>query len=128
VDKPKDVNLIRTEWLIRTKWVFKVKIFPNGQIDKYKARLYTRGFSQEYGVDYFETFTLVIRMESLRILLALTTIQNWEIYQMDVVSVYLLGGLGEEVYIEAPGGPEVLPGKALKLIKGIPRLKQSGRV
>jgi hypothetical protein len=66
VDKPKDINLIST------KWVFKVKMLPNGQIDKYKARLCARGFTQEYGVDYFKTFTPVIRMESLRILLALT--------------------------------------------------------
>jgi hypothetical protein len=87
--------------------VFKIKILPNSQIDKYKARLYTRGFSQEYGVDYFETFTPVIRMESLRILLVLTTIQDWEIYQMDVMSVYLLGDLEEEAYIEAPRGLEV---------------------
>jgi hypothetical protein len=67
-------------------------------------------------------------MESLRILLALATTQDWEIYQMDVVSVYLLGDLEEEVYIEAPKGLEVPIGKVLKLIKGMPGLKQSGRV
>jgi hypothetical protein len=122
VDKPKDANLIST------KWVFKIKMLPNGQINKYKARLYTRGFSQEYGVDYFETFAPVIRMESLRILLALATAQDWEIHQMDVVSAYLLGDLEEEAYIETPTGLEIPPGKALKLIKGMPGLKQSGRV
>jgi hypothetical protein len=62
-------------------------------------------------------------MESLRILLVLTTIQDWEIYQMDVVSVYLLGDLEEEVYIEVPKGLEIPPGKVLRLIKGMPRLK-----
>jgi hypothetical protein len=103
--------------------VFKVKMLPNGQVNKYKARLCARGFSQEYGVDYFETFAPVIRMESLQILLAVATIQNWEIHQMDVVSVYLLGDLEEEVYIEAPKGLGVPLGKALKLIKGIPGLK-----
>jgi hypothetical protein len=122
VDKPKGINLIST------KWVFKVKMLPNGQIDKYKARLCARGFTQEYGVDYFETFTPVIRMESLRILLALTTAQDWEIHQMDVVSVYLLGELEEVVYIEVPKGLDLPQGKALKLNKGIPGLKQSGRV
>jgi hypothetical protein len=67
VNEPKDTNLIST------KWVFKIKILPNGQINKYKARLYVRGFSQEYGVDYFKTFIPVIRIESLRVLLALAT-------------------------------------------------------
>jgi hypothetical protein len=65
IDKPKDMNLIST------KWVFKIKMLPNGQINKYKARLCARGFSQEYGVDYFKTFAPIVRMESLRILLAL---------------------------------------------------------
>lgn len=102
VDKPNDVNLIST------KWVFKVKMLPNGQIDKYKARLCARGFTQEYGVDYFETFAPVI--------------------QMDVVSAYLLGDLEEEAYIEVPKGLDLPHGKALKLTKGMPGLKQSGRV
>jgi hypothetical protein len=122
VDKPKGANLIST------KWVFKVKMLPNGQIDKYKARLCARGFTQEYGVDYFETFAPVIRMESLRILLAIAATLDWEIHQMDVVSAYLLGDLEEEAYIEVPEGLEIPHGKALKLVKGMPGLKQSGRV
>jgi hypothetical protein len=121
IDKPKDMNLIST------KWVFKIKMLPNGQINKYKARPCVRGFSQEYGVDYFKTFAPIVRMESLRILLALAIAQGWEIHQMDVVSVYLLGDLEKEAYIEVPKG-EVLPGKVLRLIKGMPGLKQSGRV
>jgi hypothetical protein len=122
VDEPKDINLIDT------KWVFKIKMLPNGQIDKYKARLCARGFTQEYGIDYLDTFSPVIRMESLRILLALAAIRDLEVHQMDVVSAYLLGELEEEAYLKPPKGLGVPPGKALKLKKGMPGLKQSGRV
>jgi hypothetical protein len=121
VDKPANINLIST------KWVFKIKRLPNGQIDKYKARLCARGFTQEYGIDYFETFAPVVRMESLRILLALAAAEDWEIHQMDVVSAYLLGELEEDAYLEVPHGLDVPQGKVLKAVKGLPGLKQSGR-
>jgi hypothetical protein len=121
VDKPANINLIST------KWVFKIKRLPNGQIDKYKARLCARGFTQEYGIDYFETFAPVVRMESLRILLALAAAEDWEIHQMDVVSAYLLGELDEDAYLEVPHGLDVPQGKVLKAVKGLPGLKQSGR-
>lgn len=122
IDKPKDVNLVST------KWVFKIKTLPNGQIDKYKARLCARGFSQQYGIDYFETFSPVVRMESLRVLLALAASHNLEVHQMDVVSAYLLGELEEDVYIDIPEGLSMPEGKVLKLQKGLPGLKQSGNI
>jgi hypothetical protein len=78
VDTPKGVNIVSC------KWVFKVKRLPNGQIDGYKARLVARGFSQQYGIDYDETFAPVVRMESLRILLAIAAAEDLEIRQMDV--------------------------------------------
>jgi hypothetical protein len=55
---------------------FKIKRLPNGQIDRYKARLVARGFSQRYGVDYEETFAPVVRMESLRVLLAIAAVED----------------------------------------------------
>jgi len=94
--------------LINTKWVFKIKMLPNGQIDKYKARLYARGFTQQYGVDYFNTFAPVVRMESLRILLAYAAVKDLEVHQMDVVSAYLLGELEEEAYLKLPDGLDIL--------------------
>jgi hypothetical protein len=121
VDKPKGINLIST------KWVFKVKMLPNGQIDKYKARLCVRGFTQEYGVDYFETFAPVIRMESLRILLALAAAQDWEIHQMDVVSAYLLGELEEEVYIEVPKGLDLQYSCLILVYQALSQVKVSMR-
>jgi hypothetical protein len=74
VDAPKGANIVSC------KWVFKIKRLPNGQIDRYKARLVVRGFSQRYGVDYEETFAPIVRMESLRILLAIAAVEDLEIH------------------------------------------------
>ena len=131
MDAPKSVNVVSC------KWVFKVKRLPNGQIDRYKARLVARGFFQQYVVDYEETFTPVVRMESLRILLAISAIEDMEIHQMDVVTAYLAGELEEETYMALPQGllgPEDkahllrTEGKACRLRKRLYSLKQSARV
>lgn len=58
--------------IITSKWVFKVKYTSSGLIDRYKARLVARGFTQKHGIDYEETFTPTLRLESLRMLLAFT--------------------------------------------------------
>lgn len=122
VDAPAGANLVDT------KWVFKVKRLPNGQVDKFKARLCARGFTQEYGIDYFETFSPVVRMESLRILLAIAAEEDLEAHQMDAVSAYLLGTLDEEVYAAILEGLQAPDSKALRLVKGMPGLKQLSRV
>ncbi|HEY5813547.1 MAG TPA: reverse transcriptase domain-containing protein [Terrimicrobiaceae bacterium] len=122
VDTPRGANVVSN------KWVFKVKRLPDGRIDRYKARLVARGFSQRYGIDYYETFAPVVRMESLRILLAIAAKEDLEVHQMDVITAYLAGELEEEIYMEPPAG---LPGsgqKVCKLRKGLYGLKQSGRV
>jgi Reverse transcriptase (RNA-dependent DNA polymerase) len=114
--------------IMSSKWVFKIKRLPSGQISRYKARVVARGFSQQYGVDYYETFAPVVRMESLRILLAIAAIEDLEVHQMDVVTAYLTGVLPEEIYMAPPQG---LPGAAQKvcrLNKGLYGLKQSARV
>jgi hypothetical protein len=122
VDTPKGVNIISS------KWVFKLKRLPNGQIDRYKARLVARGFSQKHGIDYDETFAPVVRMESLRILLAIAAAENLEIHQMDVVTAYLAGELEEEVYMALPQGLPGTEGKVCRMRKGLYGLKQSARV
>jgi hypothetical protein len=121
-EAPKGANIVSC------KWVFKIKRLPNGQIDRYKARLVARGFTQQYGVDYYETFAPVVRIESLRVLLAIAAREDLEVYQMDVITAYLAGELEEEIYMTPPGG---LPGAAQKvcrLKKGLYGLKQSARV
>jgi hypothetical protein len=117
------VDILKDANCIDTKWVFKIKTLPNGQIDKYKARLCARGFTQRHSIDYFNTFTPVIRTESLRILLAHTVVEDLEIHQIDVVSAYLLGELEEDVYLKPPKGLDLPYSKVLKLRKGIPGLK-----
>jgi hypothetical protein len=105
VTAPKGANIISC------KWVFKFKRLLNGRIDRYKARLVARGFSQQYKVDYNETFAPVVRMETLRVLLTIAAAEDLEIHQIDVVTAYLVGELEEEIYIIPPPG---IPG-----IKGL---------
>ena len=78
---------------VKSKWVFKKK--ADGC---FRARLLAKGFAQIEGVDFDETFSPVARFESLRLLLALAMLENWEIHQMDVKSAFLHGDLDEEIY------------------------------
>ena len=69
-----------------------------------KARLVAQGYSQVEGVDFDETFALVARMESIRVLLALSCHLKFKLYQMDVKTVFLNGFLKEDVYVAQPKG------------------------
>ena len=113
---------------LTTKWVFKIKRGEQGQIIKFKARLCVRGFEQVQGVDYDEVFSPVMRHNSLRTLLALAAVNDWEVQQMDVATAFLHGELQEDVYIWAPEGTGFEPGTVLKLDRSIYGLKQAPRV
>ena len=113
---------------LTTKWVFKIKRGEHGQILKFKARLCVRGFEQEQGIDFEEVFSPVMRHNSLRTLLSLAAVHDYEIKQMDVATAFLHGELQEDVYIWAPEGTGFEPGTALKLDKSIYGLKQAPRV
>src|SRR5712672_2264388 len=84
---------------IKSKWVFKLK--ADGH---YCAQLVAKGFMQIPGIDYDETFSPVTHFESLRLLLALAALEDWEIHKMDVKSVFLNGVLDKEIYMEQPQG------------------------
>ena len=84
---------------VKSKWVFKKK--ADG---RFCAHLVAKRFTQIEGVDFDETFSPVARFESLQLLLALATLENWEIHQMDIKSVFLYGNLDEEIYMEQPQG------------------------
>ncbi len=74
---------------VSCKWVFKIKQGANGEVERYKARLVARGFTQTYGVDYNETFAPVIKFTSIRCILALAALEDMEIHQMDVKTASL---------------------------------------
>jgi hypothetical protein len=78
------------------------KKIPNSSIDKYKARLVVKSFTQKQNMDYFDIFSLVIRIFSIRILIALAYIHNLLRHQMDVQTVFLNGNLEEEINMLQP--------------------------
>ena len=90
--------------VIGTKWVFRNKLDENGQITRNKARLVCKGYAQEEGLDYGETFAAIARMEGVRTLLAYDAYKGFKVYQMDIKSTLVNCILEEEVYIEKSEG------------------------
>ena len=116
--------------VITSKWVFKKKKGVSGKVEKYKARLVARGFMQEEGVDYTETYSPTVRFESIRMMTAAAASGELHMEQMDVTTAFLYADLEEEVYLEIPEGmfEEELAGKVLRLLKALYGLKQSPRM
>ena len=94
VPKPKDVEIITC------KWVYKLKKKADGSIHRYKARLVAWGFSQQYGLDYEETFSPVAKMVTIRSVMSLAGCKTWSVWQLDVKNAFLYGELDHEIYME----------------------------
>ncbi|CAL1405856.1 unnamed protein product [Linum trigynum] len=92
--------------IIGLKWVYRNKTDDQGIINRNKAILVAKGYNQEEGIDYDETFAPVARIEAIRLLCAFASSMNFKLYQMDVKSAFLNGVLHEEVYVEQPPGFE----------------------
>nr|GFB30780.1 hypothetical protein [Tanacetum cinerariifolium] len=90
--------------VITLKWIYKVKLDELGGILKNKARLVARGYRQEEGIDFEESFAPVARLEAIQIFLAYVAQKNMVIYQMDVKTAFLNGNLREDVYVSQPDG------------------------
>ena len=88
--------------VIGTKWVFRNKMNEQGEVVRNKAKLVCKGYSQQEGIDYEETYAPIARMGVVKIFLAYATNKNFKVYKMDVKSTFLNGELEEEVYIEQP--------------------------
>ncbi|GJT55530.1 zinc finger, CCHC-type containing protein [Tanacetum coccineum] len=89
---------------LRYKWIFKKKMKADGTIDKYKARLVIKGFSQHEGLDYVDTYLSVTRITLIRMIIAIAALRNLEIHIMDVKTAFLNGDLEEEIYMNQPEG------------------------
>ena len=96
------VNLSLGNKPISCKWIFKRKLRTDGTIDKYKACLVAKGYRQKENLDFFDTYSAVTRITSIRMLIAITAIHNFEIHQMNVKITFLNGDLDEEIYMEQP--------------------------
>jgi transposase InsO family protein len=114
------------ERAVGSRWVFNVKLDNSGNPTKYKARVVAQGFSQRPGHDYFDTYSPVVRYDTLRLLMCMACTLGWEIHQIDFDTAYLNGVLKEVIYMRPPPG-YASKNKYLRLRKTLYGLKQSGR-
>jgi hypothetical protein len=122
VSRPSDQNIIST------KWIFKNKSDEHGMVIRNKAQLVAQGYTQIEGIDFHETFSPVVCLESIRILLSISCHLGFKLYQMDVKSAFL-NGILQEVYVEQPKGflDPHYPHHVYKLKKDLYGLKQAPR-
>lgn len=95
------VELLQDKNIIRCKWVFTMKSKVDGSIERYKAQLVVKGFTQTYGIDYTKTFAPIAKLNTIQILLSLAANFNWPPYQLDVKNAFLNSAI-EEVYMSQP--------------------------
>ena len=124
VPRPPDKNVVGS------KWVYKIKYKPDGSIERYKARLVAKSFTQAYGEDYDETFSPVVKMGTIRLVLSLAVQRGWSLSQLNVKNAFLHGDLKEKVYIEKPLGyaennPETHVCRLRRAIYGIKQASRS---
>jgi hypothetical protein len=78
---------------IGCKWVYKVKHNVDGFVSRYKTRLVAKGYAQIYGIDYEETYSLIAKMITVRIIIVMVVVKGWFLHQMDANNVFLHGNL-----------------------------------
>ena len=106
-----------------------MKCESNGLVKRYKSRLIAKECAQKYGLDYEETFNPVVRMTTMRMVIALAAHKDWKVWQIDFKNAFLNGKLHEEIYMKKPKGyvhPKY-PQYVCKLKKALYGLKQALR-
>ena len=98
------VTLLAGKSPVSCRWVYTIKIGLDGRVDRLKVRLVTKGYTQIYGSNYYDTFSPVAKMASIRLLFSMAAMRSWPLYQLDIKNAFLHGDLAEEVYMEQPSG------------------------
>ncbi|CAI7828419.1 unnamed protein product [Closterium sp. NIES-53] len=122
------IGVARKKTILTGKWIFRVKTKADGTIDKFKARWVVRGFDQEHGRDFTETFAPVSRHTSLRTLLAIAAMKEKTMRQIDVANAFLYAPIDAEIYIELPHGSHGEPNQFCQLQKSLYGIKQAPRL
>ncbi|CAI7809033.1 unnamed protein product [Closterium sp. NIES-54] len=119
VPRPPGVNLMKNRWILSTKFR------PDGIVEREKARLVVKGFTQVAGVDYEETYAPVGSYVTARVLLAIAAALDLDLMQLDVKNAFLHGMLDRDLYMEQPSYYEDGTPRVCKLVKSLYGLKQS---
>lgn len=116
--------------MVETERVFSRKLDSVGNVIRHRARLVARGYCQTEGIDYNEDFAPVARYQTLRFLLALKVIIDYDVLQIDVKNAVLLGKISDEIYVKVPQGIQLskLSDDCFQLYKALYGLKQATRV
>ena len=121
------VDLPHGQAVVGCRWVYKIKTKVNAFVEWYKACLVAKGFTQEYGIDFEETFAPVASLTYVRCIIVVAAIRCWPFYQMDVKNAFLNRDLQEEVYMQPPPGYTYLGHQVCRLHRALYGFKQVPR-
>ena len=121
------VDLPKNRKAIPCKWVFRIKLNSDGSVEKYKARLVIKGFSQKKGIDYDQTFSPVAKSGTIRAVLSVAASEGLSLLQFDVTTAFLNSSIDEEIFMKQPEGYNDGSGRVCLLRRSLYGLKQAPR-